>query len=616
MSYPGGRHGRRAWRVGSAALIAALIGALAAGCSSTSSLVEGSTISVAVAQEFTSANPNTSFGRSSSTNADIALLTGSGFGYLDEQGGVVSDDSFGDATVMANDPLTVKYTVGAGVTWSDGVPVDAADLFLAWAANSGRVNTPDFTPTDYVDAETGTFTSGFPSNVVYFDGTVGSGLQLVSRVPEISDDGRSLTVHFDTYLPDWRTAIAPGRPAHIVARHALKLKTDVDAATAKSLLVTAIAAGAVPSPSKKAVTRLGAISRFWNESYNFTELPKDRSLLVSSGPYAITGLVDHGAVTLTANPQYRGSRVPTFEKIVVRVSPDPLETVSLLAKGSVDIASPQPSADVLTALRKVDGVTVTSGSEATFEHLELQISGSRSGAFADPRVRAAFLHVVPRQRIVDDLVKPIDPQARLVNSFTIRPGSEGYKDSVASNGSDAFATVDVDAAKALLAEAGVTAPTVCILYDPANPRRVSEFQLIRTSAAQAGFTVTDCSSSDWQGLLGVNGAYDAALFAWDTTRLSEVAASAVFRSDSTLGNFSHYASDAADAILDELASTDDPATQTTLLTRLDARLWGDAYGVPLFAYPTVTAVSDRVQGVSRSPLARSVFWNAWEWTPR
>jgi peptide/nickel transport system substrate-binding protein len=37
--------------------------------------------------------------------------------------------------------------------------------------------------------------------------------------------------------------------------------------------------------------------------------------------------------------------------------------------------------------------------------------------------------------------------------------------------------------------------------------------------------------------------------------------------------------------------------------------------VPLFAFPTVTAVSTGVTGVTRSPLARGVFWNAWDWSP-
>jgi peptide/nickel transport system substrate-binding protein len=173
----------------------------------------------------------------------------------------------------------------------------------------------------------------------------------------------------------------------------------------------------------------------------------------------------------------------------------------------------------------------------------------------------------------------------------------------------------VDAATALLAEAGVEKPRVCILYDPANPRRVAEFTLIRTSAARAGFVVTDCSNTGWQGLLGVAGAYDAALFAWDTTRLGPAAASAVFESDSALANFNRYDNPKVDALISQLGPAEDAAEVTRLLTGIDAELWADAYGLPLFAYPTVTAVSADVTGVTRSPLGRGVFWDAWEWAP-
>jgi peptide/nickel transport system substrate-binding protein len=325
--------------------------------------------------------------------------------------------------------------------------------------------------------------------------------------------------------------------------------------------------------------------------------------------------VDEQSVTLTVNPEYRGERRPTYETIRLRVSPDPLETVDLLRSHAVDIITPQPSEDVLDALVGVQDATVTAGSEGTFEHLDLQQSESRSGVFDDPRVREAFLRVVPRQRILDELILPLQQDAGLRDSFVLRPGADGYADAVAQNGSEEYASTDVAEAKRLLKAAGVEAPQVCILYDPANPRRVAEFILIRDSAARAGFVVTDCSNADWEGLLGVTGSYDAALFAWNTTRLGPAAVSAVFDSESQLANFTHYANPQVDALIDELDASDDDAEVTRLLTEIDSLVWADAYGVPLFAYPTVTAVSEQVSGVTRSPLGRGVFWNAWDWKP-
>ncbi|TXK19593.1 ABC transporter family substrate-binding protein [Homoserinibacter sp. GY 40078] len=605
----------RGARIAAIAVVTVVAAALV-GCTDQDRVVAGSTVTVAVGGALTSLNANTSFGRASALNADVAYLTGTGFAYADASYGTVVDDSFGTATVTAEDPLTVRYTIADGVRWSDGVPITPADLLLAWAANSGAVDTPDVDPDEYVDPETGRM-GELPDDVVHFDGALGRGLELATQTPQIGDDGRSLFVHYDEFTPGWQTALAPGLPAHVVAARALDLPLaddgaedgDIDpdrAEKAADALVDAI--------EQDDTASLSAIAEVWDSGYDLTGRAPDPELLVASGPYRISDLAD-GRVELTANPRYRGSRAPAIETIVLETVEDQDELVRRLQAGEIDIATPAPDADLAAELAGIPGVSVAAGSESTFEHLDLQFSDSKSGVFDDPLVRQAFLHVVPRQGILDELVTPVQADAGLLDSFVLRPSAEGYEESVAKNGSDAYRITDVDAARALLKEAKVRSPEVCILYDPADPRRAEEFSLIRESADRAGFDVTDCARSDWRSILGVAGAYDASLFAWDTTRLGPGAVAAVFRSDSAVANLNHYDNPDADALVDEITSTSDVAAQTEALQRLDALLWSDAYGVPLYAHPTLTVVSDRVSGVERSPLARGVFWNAWQWTP-
>jgi peptide/nickel transport system substrate-binding protein len=587
----------------------AIIGAALTACT-TSTIVEGSEVGVAVADPFTSLNPATSFGRGSGTNADVAWLTGATFAAYDDSYRLVEDRSFGTAEIVAEDPLTVRYQVSGDARWSDGTPIDAADLLLAWAADSGALNTPDFDDAAYVDPDTGRYTDDFPDDVVYFDGRIGAGLEKATQTPQLGDDGRTLFVHYDEFVPAWKTVLAPGIPAHVLQALATGAD-DEDAAAAKDDLVAAILDGDTE--------QLSRLSRTWNEAYNFAEAdgdrtPQDARLLVAAGPYAVTA-IDADEVTLEANPEYRGDRRPTIATIRIRYVPDPLDAARLLADGDIDIATPEPTEDVVAAYVDLPGVSLVTGTENRFEHLDLQFADGRTGVFGDPLVRQAFLHVVPRQQILDAMVAPVQPDAVLLDSFLSRPGAPGYVEAVADNGSAEYAETDVDAAVDLLAEAGVSSPTVCVLYDPADEQRHEEFLLIQQSAARAGFAVTDCSSPDWQGLLGVAGAYDAALFAWDTTRLGPGAAAAIYRSDSALANFNRYANAEVDALVDELARTEDADDVVALSAQIDAHLWGDAYGAPLYAYPTLTAVSDRVEGVTRSPLARGVFWNAWDWKP-
>jgi peptide/nickel transport system substrate-binding protein len=265
-------------------------------------------------------------------------------------------------------------------------------------------------------------------------------------------------------------------------------------------------------------------------------------------------------------------------------------------------------------------VTVLGGFDGAYEHLDLQFANSRNGTFSDPLVRQAFLKVVPRQQILDSLVLPLQEDAQLRSSQVFLPGSDGYAEAVKANGSEQYAKVDVAASRALLAKAGVSDPQVCILFDPTNPRRVSEFGLIAKSAAQAGFTVTDCSSPDWRALLGAPGAYDASLYALRPSSLAVTSAAASFRSADirsieTATNVSYYSNPILDALFDRLESTADPSTQRELLTQVDTLLWSDAYGVPLYQFPSLTAFSTRVANVTSSPLAPNVLWNIWAWKP-
>lgn len=583
----------------------AIAALLLSGCS-TSLVVDGSTVTIAASQPFTSFNDRTTFGNTAE-NLSIVAATNSGFNYYNDVPELVRDESFGHYEIVSQDPFAVRYTIADGVTWSDGVAVDGADLLLAWAANSGHFTTPGFDPAKHVDSATGLFTSF--SGAVFFDGASHSGLQHVTSVPEIGADGRSITLVYDQFFVDWELAFQVGLPAHIVAEQAVpiaKTKELTRDAVAKRRVISAI--------TNDNTDTLSALSQAWNSAFTIDDKP-NATLLVGSGPYTVTKVVPNESVTLTANPLYTGSRRPHYEKVVVRTITDPLEAVKALRSGDVDVIAPPPTEDTLDALGDSNKVKVVTSASGTFEHLDLQFAGGKNDTFDDPLVRQAFLAVVPRQALLEAVVTPIEPKAALRDSFVLAPGAEGYDASVGSNGSAQYAQVDLARSKALLAEAGVIDPVVCILFDPSNPRRVAEFGIIQHSAEKAGFTVTDCSQSDWQGFLGVNDTYDAALFSWTDSTIALSAPAARLASDSTISNYSKYASEKVDALLAELAAESDPATQRELLASVDSELWKDAYGLPLFQYPAIVAYSTAVEGIAPAPLAPTLLWNLWQWRP-
>ncbi len=571
-----------------------------------SGLVEGSSITAAWNQAFYSMNGNTSFGNATANN-NINYLTLDGFNYYNNTPELVQNESFGTYELVSEDPLTVKYTVAEGVNWSDGTPVDAADLMLNWAALSRALDTPDFDPGEFTDPETGEFTESFPTDVVYFDSgaTPESGMGLVTQTPEIGDDNRSITMTFDKPFVDWELVFTSPLPAHVVAKNALGLDDNEEA---KQALIEAI--------ENNDAAALAPISAFWNSGFNFTELPDDPERYLASGPYMISDFVADQYITLVANPEYNGENAANIEEITIRFIPDPLAAVQALENGEVDIISPQATADIKTALDGIDGITVLTGLEGTYEHVDLQFDQGKNpqNIFSNAKAREAFMKVIPRQEIVDTLIKPIiGDDAILRDSQLFVPGAAGYDEAAENNTSAEYAEVDIEGAKALLAESGITDTSVCILYASNNPRRVNEFALIQESANQAGFNVTDCGSEEWGGLLGTPGAYDASLFGWQSTSLGVTNSLPTFVTGG-INNMNFYSNPRVDEIIAELNGTFDEEKQIELQVEMDRLLWEDFYGVTIFQFPSVTAYSDRVEGIDPSIIAPTIFWNAWDWS--
>jgi peptide/nickel transport system substrate-binding protein len=582
-----------------AATIAASALVLSACAAPQSEVVEGSSITVAWNQPFYSYNQNTSFGNATA-NANIVYATNSAFNYYNNEPALVRDESFGTYEVISEDPLTVEYVINDDTQWSDGVTVDAADMLLAWVANTGRLNTPEFDPAEFTDPETGEFTDGYPTDVVYFDGSLGTGLDLTAT-PEF--DGKSLTLVYDEFFVDWELVFGVGLPAHVVAGKALSID---DPADAKQALIDAVV--------NEDTEALAAISSFWNSGFNFSEMPADTDLVVGSGPYTITDFVADQFITLSANENYRGDNQPAVEEIIVRFITDPLAAVQALANGEVDIISPQATADVADALAALDGVTVLNSAEGVYEHIDLQFAESKNGTFDNPLVREAFLKTIPRQQIVDTLIVPLNPDAEVRNSQIFIPGAEGYDETVANNGMSNFDEVDIAGAQALLAEAGVIEPAVCLLYASNNPRRVNEFALMQASATEAGFVIEDCGSPEWGGLLGTPGAYDAVFFGWQSTSLGVTNSSPTFRTGG-INNLNFYSNTEVDALLDTLDVTLEPERQIEIQIEIDKLLMDDFYGLTIFQFPGITAFSDRVTNVNPGPLSPTIFWNVWDWQP-
>lgn len=562
------------------------------GPSDTSAPAEGprGTITVAEVNQFSSFNPDTALGNVD-INSKITNATREGFIYIDADLNVVPNTSFGTYEMLSEDPLKVKYTVNEGIQWSDGEPIDADDLILGWAVVSGHYD--DFT----LDPDTG----GIATGNAYFDyagDTSGMGL---TDFPEIGDDGRSITLSFSEPFADWEIGYGISAPAHVVWKNAGFASADEFIEHLKALPAGDPANPATPDE------KLRAVADFWNTGFESKVLPSDPSLYLANGPYIVSAIEEGRSITLVPNENYKGANPAKLERIVVRTIGDASAQIQALSNGEVDIIAPQASADTLDALEALDGVTVQQGAQLAYDHIDLDFT---TGVFNDANVREAFLKTVPRQEILDRIIKPLNPDAEVLNSQIFVPANTEYAETVGMNNSNKYGEVDIEGAKALLN--GAT-PTVRILYNSENPNRVDAYTLIAESATKAGFVIVNEGDPAWGSRLG-NGSYDAAIFGWTSPGVGVSGTPQLF-SSSGGGNFGSYSNADVDAWATTLVKTADKAGQVELQQKIDAQLFADAFGLPLFQSVGVAAFTDRVQGIDKYQANQTgVWWNVWEWS--
>lgn len=585
----------------------------------------GPGITVTWNDPFFSYNANTIQGNAAA-NAIIIQTANTGFYHYNDEPAQVMNEKFGTVEKVSDDPLVVKYTVNEGVKWSDGVQVGGADLLLAWAAMTTHVTAGDIpepvtdddgnvTNQDAIDAAA-------DAGIYWGTGaTPDSQLDLVKDTPVIGDDGRSLTLTYSKPYVDWRYMMPTDDisiAAHGIAQLAHPDKFNGDAKAATEALVTAI--------QNKDQAFLSPVATQYRTGYDFTSMPTGDTaelLTLSNGPYVLTDLVADQYAVLTARDDFDWGTVPAYKTITVRIIPEASDAVTALQNGEVQIAYGQPTTDLLLQLEGASGVQFTSGLEGTYEHVDLQVG---NGGVFDPAtyggdaekarlVREAFLLTIPRQEIVDKLIVPLAPDAELRQSNIFLPGAPGYDESAAASGIEKFNEPNIARAQELLAQAGVTNPSVRFLTALNNDRRQQELALITASAQAAGFTIVDASAAEWSTVLTTQtDTYDAALFGWQSTGLGKGESGPNYVTGGT-NNFYGWSNPQVDALFNELDVTTDEARIQELAIQAETIVYQEAWSVPIFQFPGVLAWSDSVQNVKAGFLSPNYFWNATEWAP-
>ncbi|GGH42833.1 hypothetical protein [Microbacterium album] len=562
------------------------------------SVVSGSSAVMAWQGSLTSTNPASTTGATPG-NLDVAALTRARF--AERVGGAdVVDERFGRVSIVDPESFTVRYDL-AEPQWSDGIPIDAADLLLAWAAGSNFHAPEDLAPEG---ATPGGETPAPPEGSAWFD-AVPSGLVRSAGVPEVDEFERRIDVRFHEPIVDWRTALDVAVPAHVVGQLAFDLSDPMEA---KQAVSTAIRSG-----DGEAVAR---IATEWNAAFAIDSDDVDERLLLSSGPYRIDALdlrnPEAQRIELVVNNAYRGRPTPQFERLELRRLPgvSPLDALG----DTADVVQLAPRTDNREAVRERERTDyrVTTTHDGTQWALVLRAD---RGEFTTPGPRTAFLRAVPRRDMVAAAAGPWQEAYPAHDSLLFPPESGGYQ--IALEDADLPAAFDRPAREAAEDRERARVPagtSVCVLYDARSEFATGLFSALQAGAAEAGWDVRDCGDEDLARAVSERDDWSAVI-----ARVPVPDAPADIAAQwGTWGaaSLSGATDPERDALIEELARTADQYEARDLRVRIETSLVSQAIAVPLAMNPVVTVADRDIDAVRPRPGAVAPLTaGAVDWSP-
>jgi peptide/nickel transport system substrate-binding protein len=522
------------------------------------------TFTYAYEQEIDTYNQSTSSGNASKNAIPLNRVL-PGFWRYATDGTIEATTDFGTYEKTSDDPLTIEYSFDENAVWSDGEAIDCDDAYLAYIAQSGKFE--------------------------QFDPAGTTGYDLIDKL-ECADGEKDFTVTYKEPFADWEGLFGTFMPAHVLEREA-GVADFIAAADAGDAAQMATAA------------------EFWNNGWVFQagQLP-DAAIIPSAGPYVIESWVSGQSLTLKANDQWWGDAPATSTVVIRFVAQD--AQAQALQNGEIQAMDPQPNPDLINQLQALgDQITLVQGDQLTFEHLDYNF---KSPVWQNESVREAFALCVPRQQIIDNLIKPQNENAQILNSRYIFPFQPDYDAVVDATRARDFDEVNLERSRQLLADAGATAPTVKIGYIAENQRRADTFSLIKASCDQAGFNIVDGVSPtffDDGGELD-SGNFDVALFAWAGSTLV-TGSSSTYVTDGG-NNFGSYSNPEVDELVATLNTTPDRGAQLDLIKQIEAILWDDLATITLFTFPGIAAWSSNAQNVEYNASQAGLTWNMDKWS--
>lgn len=319
--------------------------------------------------------------------------------------------------------------------------------------------------------------------------------------------------------------------------------------------------------------------------------------VMCTGPYELTDWTVGEGLTFTRYDGYWDDSLPMLLKSVKIIgSPDEAVTTSGLLTGEISGTYPL-ILSTLDQMRESDAVNVTEGPSLAISAF---VVSSFDGALADKRVRQALSMALDRQGLVDSLYKGAAYPTRAVGV----PGTWGHSQEVFTEAWNALpdvSAIDLEAAKALVSEAGAEGQTVRIgmsnelapiLVQAGELQRALESiglkgELVSKSAAEyISFFIDPAAREDVDGFFTVNYPDFADPLAIYATMIGPDGSQA----------YNGYADPAAQDLLAQARVATDDAERAALTVELQSMITDEMLWIPIVAPTNVLVLNTALTG--------------------
>jgi peptide/nickel transport system substrate-binding protein len=315
---------------------------------------------------------------------------------------------------------------------------------------------------------------------------------------------------------------------------------------------------------------------------------------VCAGPYAFQERVQQDRIVLSKYDDYWNADDYAFETVTFLPIPDTTVRLANLRAGDLDIIERLAATD-LAAAEADPGIEVERATSLGYDGITFNVgNGERAdnpfGADGAALRRALSL-AIDRQVVSD-----------VVFNGVVTPGNQQYAPGGTFYAADiAVPERDVEAARALLAEAGYPDGVALEVQLPNDPVSLQAMQVIQAMAGEAGIDIT-LTSKEFASMLADQSAgdYTASFVGW-SGRVDPDGNIHQFATTDGGINDSKYSNPEVDRLLNEARTTNDTAERQALYAEARAILDRDLPIVYLYHDTWLWALDDSIEGFTPYP---------------